>query len=155
LIDGPVEREEMVGQGDARPVGGWGRGCAASWVTAVSLAVIGFCMVMRLGEGEQHVLPAAFGQASRQAGARGIFAFSGQLSEHSYGLFMVDVDAGTLWCYEYIEGQKKFRLAGARSWIYDRYLENKDFLEPSPEAVEQLVDQQRIQKLKRRTGNTP
>lgn len=128
------------------------RSQAVWWVIAVSLAVIAMCMVLRIdGAG----LPAALAQAPRQAGARGIFAFSGQLSEHSYGLYMVDVDAGTIWCYEYLHGPKKLRLAAARSWLFDRYLENQDCQGPSPAEVERMVEEQRRQKLRRRTGSNP
>lgn len=122
------------------------------WVIAISLAVIAACMVLRL---DQPVVPAALAQASRQAGARGIFAFSGQLSDHSYGLYMVDVDAGTIWCYEYLSGPRKLRLAAARSWLYDRYLENQDFEGPSPEEVARMVETQRLDRLRRRARTNP
>jgi len=122
------------------------------WVIAICLAVIAATQFV---EHDESALPAALAQATHQAGARGIFAFSGQLSENSYGLFMVDVDAGTIWCYEYVEGKKKFRLAGARSWLFDRYLENQDFQGPSPEEVEQMVEQQRLIKLRNRGKANP
>lgn len=122
------------------------------WVIAGSLAVIAVCMLVRP---DRPMLPAALAQATRQAGARGVFAFSGQLSDHSYGLYMVDVDAGTIWCYEYLNGPKKLRLVAARSWLYDRYLENQDFQGPSPEEVAQMVEQQRLNKLRNRAGTNP
>ena len=125
---------------------------AVWWVIAVSLAVIALCMLTRSGGPTP---PEAMAQATRQAGARGVFAFSGQLSDHSYGLFMVDVDAGTIWCYEYIEAKKKFRLAGARSWVFDRYLENQDFDGPSPDQVEKMVEQQRLNRLRQRGLSEP
>jgi hypothetical protein len=125
---------------------------AVWWVIAISLAVIAVCMVTQSGDS---VLPPAVAQATRQAGARGVFAFSGQLSDNSYGLFMVDVDAGTMWCYEYIQGKKKFRLAGARSWVFDRYLENQDFEGPTPDDVKKMVDQQRENRLRQRGLSQP
>ncbi len=131
------------------PVWGWK---AALWVIAFSLATIALCMVLRLDE---RMLPVAMGQPSGAAGARGVFAFSGQLSDHSYGLYMVDVDAGTMWCYEYMSGPKKLRLVAARSWLYDRYLENQDFDGPSPQEVADMVEAQRLNKLRQRTGATP
>jgi len=125
---------------------------APLWLIGIALAILAAGMFVR---SDQPVLPAALAQATRQAGARGVFAFSGQLSENSYGLFLVDVDAGTIWCYEYLEGKKKFRLAGARSWLFDRYLEDQDFLGPSPDEVEQMVEQQRLIKLRNRGAANP
>lgn len=128
------------------------RGQAVWWVIAVSLAVIATSMVLRLDE--PWVNP-TFGQAVRQSGARGIFAFTGQLSSGTHGVFMVDVDNMTIWCYEYGSGKKKLRLAAARTWMYDRYLENYECDGLSPEDVEQLVELQRANKLRIRMGNNP
>jgi hypothetical protein len=81
-----------------------------------------------------------------QAGARGIYAFTGQLTAKTFGLFMMDVDAGTIWCYEIDRGQHgelQLKLVAARSWIYDRYLEEFNVAEPVPGAVRAMVEQQR------------
>jgi hypothetical protein len=74
-----------------------------------------------------------------------VFAFSGQLTPTSFGVFMVDVDEGTLWCYEYGGGgsAKKLRLVSARSWLFDRYLEDFQCEAPSPLEIRDLVEQQR------------
>ncbi|NOX57340.1 MAG: hypothetical protein GXP29_00585, partial [Planctomycetes bacterium] len=61
---------------------------AVWWVIAISLAVIAVSMVLRVDGGFDR---AAFAQASRSAGAHGTFAFTGQLSKNTYGVFMVDV----------------------------------------------------------------
>jgi hypothetical protein len=119
----------------------------AQWIIAISLACIAVCMVLRLDE---RLLPAATAEPVAQAGARGVFAFSGQLCNDSYGIFMVDVDAMTIWGYEYLCGSKKLRLVGNRSWMYDRYLEDNNFEGPTPEQVKQLVEQEREAKLRNR-----
>ncbi len=122
------------------------------WVIAVSLAVIAITLVLRQ---DHPFLPEAFAQPTRQAGARGIFSFSGQLTPNSFGLFMVDVDNQTIWGYEFLGDRKKLRLAFARSWSFDKYLDNQDFEGPSPVDVERLVEQQRLNKLRRRSNNSP
>ena len=115
----------------------------AGWVIAVCLAIIATCLVLRLDEG-----PALQAQPVAQAGARGIFAFTGQLTKGTYGVFMVDVDVGTLWCYEYVPGKRELRLVAARSWKYDRYLEEFNVEEStSPAEIERLVEEQRARKL--------
>ena len=118
----------------------------ALWLIGISLAVIATCMVMRGGQG---VSP-AFAQPVSQAGARGVFAFTGRLTENSFGLFMVDLDAMTVWCYEYLSGSKELRLVAARSWMYDRYLENYNCSGPSPDEVERIVQMAREAKLRSR-----
>lgn len=123
---------------------------AVWWVIAASLALIALNLTFRDG-----VLgPPAFAQNLRSAGARGIFAFTGQLSATAHGVFMVDVDAGTIWCYELVlvDGVKKLRLVAARSWIHDRHLEeyNVDLLSPSD--VEDMVNEQRA---RLNTGQSP
>ena len=117
------------------------RFAVAQWLIAISLAVIAFNLTLR----EQQTIPDALAQPVRAAGARGIFAFSGQLTPTSFGVFMVDVDEGTLWCYEYGGGgsAKKLRLVSARSWLFDRYLEDFQCELPSPLEIRDLVEQQR------------
>lgn len=122
------------------------------WVIAVSLAVIAASLVTRVNG---PLLPEALAQVTRQAGARGIFAFSGQLTDQTFGVFMVDVDSQTLWGYEYLPAPRKLRLAFARSWNSDKYLENKDCDGPTPEEIEALVQQERENRLRRRIGDAP
>lgn len=79
-------------------------------------------------------------------GARGIYAFTGQLSSRSFGLFMMDVDSATVWCYEIDHGPHGgplLKLVAARSWMYDRYLEEFNVADPTPTKVRKLVELQR------------
>ncbi len=112
------------------------------WVIAILLAVIATLLWTRSSGG---VLPAALAQSQGLAGARGIFAFTGPLSRDQYGLFMMDVDQGTVWCYafETAGGASKLRLVAARTWIYDRYLQDFNCASPDFRMVQQLVNQQR------------
>ncbi len=114
------------------------------WLIGASLAVIAACMVLN---GEDRGSP-AFAQPMNQAGAMGIFAFTGQLSGSSYGLFMVDVDTMTVWCYEIAGESKELRLIAGRTWRYDRYLENFNCAGLPPEMIENMVQQARDAKLR-------
>jgi len=111
------------------------------WLIAVLLALIAIALVVR-PEGRL-ALPAALAD-SPMAGARGIFAFTGQLDVNRYGLFMMDVDTRNVWCYEYLPGTRKARLVFARSFDYDRYLEDYNLdRDTAPEVVKKLLDEQR------------
>ena len=112
------------------------------WVIAVLLALIAGTL---WGRPASNVLPAAFAQNQPLAGARGVYAFTGQLDHNRHGLFMLDVDQGTIWCYEIDSsgGTRKLRLIAARSWVYDRYLQDFNCAPPDFRMVQDLVAQQR------------
>ena len=62
---------------------------------------------------------------------------------------MLDVDTGTVWCYELSgagDGAKQLRLVAARSWVFDRYLEEFNAADPTPAAVAELVEKQMTQR---------
>jgi hypothetical protein len=87
----------------------------------------------------------AWAQNQAMAGARGVFAFTGPLDRERTGLFMLDVDQGTVWCYafETVGGTSKLRLVAARTWVYDRYLQDFNCAPPDFRMVQKLVNQQR------------
>ena len=123
------------------------------WVIAVALVVIAIALV-----GRRQGAPldgVAFGQLPTAAGARGVFAFSGQLSKGTYGVYVVDTDAMTIWVYEYLAQKGCIRLAGARTWRYDRYLENHNVCDLPPDVVEKMVEEQRQFRLQATEQQTP
>lgn len=97
----------------------------------------------------------ALAQSVNSGGSRGIFAFTGQLSKGEFGVFMVDVDAMTIWAYEYQSQKSCLRLAAARTWRYDRYLENYNSCDLPPDAVEQMIDIQRQDRLQKNENEMP
>ena len=115
------------------------------WVIAGSLGVIAISTVMRPGGLRMDGL--ALAQVPSSAGARGVYSFSGQFSKGSYGVYMVDTDAMTIWAYEYLPQKGCLRLAAARTWRYDRYLENHNICDLPPDAVERMVEEQRQYRL--------
>ena len=112
------------------------------WIIAVLLAAIAAGLWMRPSGG---AMPMALAQNQPLAGARGVYAFTGQLDPNRYGLFMLDVDQGTIWCYELdrVSGMRKLRLVAARTWVYDRYLQDFNCAPPDFRMVQQLVAEQR------------
>jgi len=114
----------------------------AQWVIVALLAVIAAALWTRP---PGSALPAAFAQNQPLVGARGIFAFTGPLERDQYGLFMLDVDQGTIWCYAFdtVGGTRKLRLVAARTWVYDRYLQDFNCAPPDFRTVQKLVSEQR------------
>lgn len=119
-------------------------GRTAQWIIAILLAVIATALWVRPPGA---LLAPALAQNQLLAGARGVYAFTGPLDHNRYGLFMLDVDQGTIWCYELdnVGGTRKLRLAAARTWIYDRYLRDFNCAPPDFRMVQQLVAEQRAQ----------
>jgi len=131
---------------------------AASWIIVVLLAVIATALVLRLDEGRlmRSAVAQTDGPGGGLVGARGIYAFSGQLTSKTFGLFMLDVDTGTVWCYELSKGTNDellLRLVAARSWTSDRYLEEFNVADPVPGAVRMMVAQQRA--MRQNQADTP
>ncbi len=115
---------------------------AALWLIGVALAFIAAGIWLRPADSW---LPSALAQNQTLAGARGVYAFTGQLDANRYGLFMLDVDQGTIWCYDLDSagGTRKLRLIAARTWVYDRFLQDYNNAKPDFRDVQQLVTQQR------------
>lgn len=110
------------------------------WVIALLLAVIATTLLVR-PSGLTFAHP-AFAD-SPMTGARGIMAFTGQLDKNSYGLFMIDVDARTLWIYQYLPATRRLKLVATRSFDHDRYLKNYNNETPTVEEVKGMLDDQR------------
>ena len=115
------------------------------WVTAAALAAIAVALWARPHGPD--LTSVALGQPTTMAGSRGVFAFTGQLSKSSYGVYMVDMDTMTLWAYEFQPQKGCLRLAASRTWRYDRYLENHNICDLPPDAVEQMIEDQRKYRL--------
>ncbi len=114
-----------------------------SWIIAILLAIIATTLLLR--DGRPLVAQRVLGD-SPMAGAKGVFAFTGQLDRNRYGLFMIDVESSNLWCYEYLPSTRKLKLVAARSFRADRYLEDYANDEPTPSQVQAMLkDQNRVE----------
>ena len=127
------------------------------WVIAIALVVIATTLVTR-PDGPSwppDLIDSAMGQPVTSAGARGVFAFTGQLTKSTFGVYLVDVDAMTMWTYEYEPARGCLRLASARTWRYDRYLEDYNTCNLSPAEVEKMIENQRAYRLQSSENDMP
>ena len=112
------------------------------WIIAICLAVIATALLLRPAIGPFSV-PTALADTP-MVGARGIFAFTGQIDTNRYGLFMMDVDTRNVWCYEYLPSTRKMRLVFARSFDFDRYLDDYNLdNDTTPERIKKLLEERR------------
>ena len=66
-----------------------------------------------------------------------------QIERDSYGLAMGDTVGQTLWIYELNSrgpAHNRLRLLAARSWRYDKLLQQYNTAEPKPEQVKMLLE---------------
>lgn len=66
-----------------------------------------------------------------------------QIDRDSYGVVMVDKANETIWVYEINSrgpAQNRLRLLAARSWQYDRQLQEYNTGEPKPEQIRLLLE---------------
>lgn len=130
-----------------------GCGTEKRWVLPVFVVLGVLCLSfvgIKLGS------PAS-AQAELQAGTDGgILVVPIQIERDSYGLAMVDTVGQTLWIYELNNrrpAHNRLRLLAARSWRYDRLLQQYNTAEPKPEQVKMLLEnlgQQQKQQSKER-----
>lgn len=113
------------------------------WIIAGLLAVI--AAGLWLPRGDTWVAAALAQGAAGPRGSSDVIAVCGPITRDEHGIYMVDVGQGTLWCYaiERAGGAPKLRLVAARSWLYDRYLQDFNGAPPSFRDVQALVSQQR------------
>lgn len=110
----------------------------ALWANAAVFAVIAFAMLTRPG------LPSFLPIASAQnqppiAGGAGVFVMPAQFSSNTWGAYLLDVDSQTLAAYQYLPAQRQLQLVAARTYRYDRGLQNFNTAAPSPREVEELL----------------
>lgn len=120
------------------------------WLLPAFIVVVVLCLFFaanRLGS-------PANAQADLQTGREGqILVIPVQLERDSYGLVMVDTVAQTMWVYKLNSrgpAHKRLELLAARSWQYDRLLQQYNTAEPKPQQVKKLLEefgQQQEQKL--------
>jgi len=110
------------------------------WVPGV-LIIVGVLCLFFVGD-EQN--SSANTQMKLQTGGDGlIVVVPVQIARDSYGLAMVDTAQQTLWIYELNSrgpAHKRLRLLAARSWRYDRKLEEFNTDEPTPRQVKMLLE---------------
>ncbi|MFH1418908.1 MAG: hypothetical protein ABII12_11575 [Planctomycetota bacterium] len=122
------------------------------WIIAILLAIIATALVV--GPRSPLGVQPTFGDMP-MGGTGGVFAFTGQLDRNRYGLFMVDVDSGNVWCYEYLPASRKLMLVAARSFKYDRYLDDYNNDEDTaPEVIRTFLEAERQRKERNSRGGT-
>ena len=76
-----------------------------------------------------------------------------QLSPTTFGLYLMDVDSGTICVYKALPDNNHFKLMASRSFKYDRFLEDYNNETLRPKEVQKLVEaQQQRQDLQSKEG---
>ena len=115
-------------------------GTGKRWLLPVFITIVVLClffMVSRSGS-------AVTAQTQPQAGTdSGILVIPVQIERDKFGLAMGDTVGQTLWIYELSNrgpAYSRLKLLAARSWKYDRLLQQYNTDEPKPEQVKMLLE---------------
>lgn len=116
----------------------------ALFANAFALALIALALFARNEDRFPSVIPAAYGQPGQAAigGGAGVFVVPAQFGSNFYGCYIMDIDAQTICAYQMFPGEHNFRLIAARSFKYDRRLNNYNTATPSPLEVKALVEKE-------------
>jgi hypothetical protein len=121
----------------------------ALWLVGIGLLANAAVMLFGRGQGSDIILDrSAFGQVTSAAqssqllGARGIYMMPAQLGPNAYGLYLMDVDSGTICVYKTTPETNHFRLMAARTYKYDRFMEDFNNEPLHPSEVKKIVESQ-------------
>ena len=93
--------------------------------------------------GSRMKMPAAAEAALRDGSPGEVLVVPIQLDRDNFGIAMVDTKLQSLWIYELnrrAAAYNRLRLIAARSWEYDKLLEEYNTAEPRPKQVKELLE---------------
>jgi len=111
------------------------------WLLPAVVVLASVCFFL-IGVGLEPINEADAIGYDRRTGER-LIAVPVQIARDSFGLAMVDTAGQTLWVYQFNNrgpAQNRLKLLAARSWKYDRLLEELNTAEPSPKQVKLLLE---------------
>jgi hypothetical protein len=76
------------------------------------------------------------------AGGGGLFLMPAQLAPNAWGCYVMDVDQQTLCAYQFVPTSRQLQFVAARSFRWDRRLENFNTDNPSPREVQRMIERQ-------------
>ena len=112
---------------------------AAKWLIVALLAVIATCLVIEVGL----ITSSARAQTAGTGGVPSTFAVAGKVTPETYGLYLIDLKHATICVYQYLPASRRLRLMAARTFAFDRQLDDYNNAPPTPREVKKLVEQQR------------
>jgi hypothetical protein len=123
------------------------RSKAMLWGLWANAAMLGLLACILIGRDSRTgswpaMLPAAYAQNQPAiAGGAGVFIMPGQVSDHTWGCFLLDVDSQTLCAYQFKGGKSLLELIAARSYKFDRRLAEYNTV-PKPRDIEQILQEE-------------
>ncbi|MCK4752400.1 MAG: hypothetical protein KAS75_03065 [Planctomycetes bacterium] len=117
-----------------------GTGAEKGWLLPVFIVLAVLCLIFTWRRSDS---PASV-QAKPQVGSdEHVLVVPIQIDRDSYGLAMVDMVGQTLWVYGLSStgpAHSRLKLIAARSWQYDKLLQQYNTAEPKPEQVKFMLE---------------
>jgi len=112
----------------------------ARWLVVGLLAAIAAGLLVEVGLTASSAARAPL--AAGSAGGDSVLVVAGQVTRDSYGLYLVDQENRTICVYQWSPGERKLRLLAARTYAFDRKLDQYN-TEPDPLEIKKLSDKAR------------
>ncbi len=109
---------------------------AGRWAVVVLMAMAAGVLAAELFR------PVRVEAGTGSAGGGKVFAIAGQITADTYGLYLVDLESGTICLYEYVARERRLWLRAARTFRADVQLDAYN-TEPSPAEVSKMVREAR------------
>ncbi|MDD4890009.1 MAG: hypothetical protein PHU85_08770 [Phycisphaerae bacterium] len=109
----------------------------ALWLVVVLLAVNAAILLLQPNGGPAYA-QTSIGAAAGRVDNGGVFVVPAQISKDLYGAYLVDSRSGSVVVYTFNPNSNKLKLAAARTFVYDRYLEDYN-TDPSPAMIADMV----------------
>ena len=84
------------------------------------------------------------GGAAGAAGGGKVFGIAGQVSADSYGVYLVDLEKGTMCLYEYVARDRRLWLRAARTFQADVQLDSYNTMPPPKEVSKMVAEARRL-----------
>ena len=110
----------------------------ATWLVVALLSIIAACLLIEVGAtvASAGPKPALTGVAAGDS----VLVVAGQITPNNYGAYLVDQANRTICVYEWLPASRKLTLRAARTYRFDRQLDEYN-TEPPPREIEQMVTQ--------------
>ncbi len=109
----------------------------ALWLIVVLLAVN--ATIALLGPSPEPAYAQGGAMLEHARDTSGVFLVPGQIARDLWGVYLIDRRSGTLVLYMYDPNSRKLKLQAARTFIYDRYLQQYNTDQPLPNDVREMI----------------
>jgi hypothetical protein len=112
------------------------------YALVIGLALVAGALLATLGR-DLLDQPASAQVTTSASQGRGVTVMAGQISDETYGLYLVDEGNKTICVYQLVSKDRRLKLVAARYYGFDVQLDDYGNEDPRPREVKDLVERHR------------